>query len=243
MITNRLAKGLRELDWLTVVIEALLVVGGILVALEVQKWADDQEDLELYREALDQLRSEIDANLEQIDQRVERTERLADANIEAARALLICDTSPEALRLINRGLLMFLIDISPGERMDSLDAIQSNPRFSPLIPSAITIEAQRLKAFSERMSNNADGNKNLITYFARSSLYVRISYEANADLGLPVLAKPVDEVCKDNQFTGQLWFNALLHDDLTKTYVIMKERFSAFKASIDAEYQRVGGIL
>ena len=243
MLYRRVIQHVTDQNWSTVILEAALIVAGVVIALEAQKWADDQEDLELYREALNNVRSEIDANLERIDERIGRTEALDDADTEAARALLDCDTSPEARNLINRGLLLFLVDVSPSQRLDSLVAIQQNPRFNPLIPGPLNLEIQRLRAFSELLKANAEGNKNIITYFATTSPYVRISYEANPQVGLPVLVKPVSEVCKDNVFTGKFWLNALVHEDTARTSEILKERFIAFKKLIDDEYIRVGGSL
>lgn len=66
MILRRIASAFRRQDWYAVVIEFLLVVAGVLVALQLDTWAQRQADKQAYEAALQRLRGEVTANLETI---------------------------------------------------------------------------------------------------------------------------------------------------------------------------------
>ena len=44
MILRRLAEGVRQQDWFTVVVEVLIVVVGIFLGLQVDDWNEGRQD-------------------------------------------------------------------------------------------------------------------------------------------------------------------------------------------------------
>ena len=64
MILRRLAEGVRNQDWFTVVVEVLIVVVGIFLGLQVDDWNQTRKDRTAEEHYLDRLSLEIRANLD-----------------------------------------------------------------------------------------------------------------------------------------------------------------------------------
>ena len=96
MILRRLAVALRKQDWVTVVIETLIVVLGVFLGLQLGNWDDTRQQRTIYEQSLDRALAEVQVNLSNIERsRVVIDERLPtiQAAIEVLRS---CQTSPEA---------------------------------------------------------------------------------------------------------------------------------------------------
>ena len=74
MILARLAKSLRRQDWTTFAIEFVLVIAGVLVALEVDNWNQERVEAGQFRQELQLLRAELAENRARLDYTIERSE-------------------------------------------------------------------------------------------------------------------------------------------------------------------------
>lgn len=79
MILRRLASALRRQDWITVVIEFVIVVAGVLVALQVSNWIDARRTAEQEKAYLHQLRQEVRHNIRVMDHQVVYVETVVEA--------------------------------------------------------------------------------------------------------------------------------------------------------------------
>lgn len=77
MILRRLAKGIREQNWSTVVVEVLIVVIGIFVGLQVDDWNDDRKERAAEQRYLERLAVEIAENRDGAASRAESHENRA----------------------------------------------------------------------------------------------------------------------------------------------------------------------
>ena len=59
MILRRISSALKRQDWATVFIEFVLVIAGVLIALQVNNWNETRGDRELERDILERLHTEI----------------------------------------------------------------------------------------------------------------------------------------------------------------------------------------
>jgi len=89
---NRLLRSLRRQDWAAVAIELIVVVLGILIALQVDQWAQQKNDRELERTYL--LRLKEDLAIEYADARA--AEGWARDRIEAVEVLQKLASDPSA---------------------------------------------------------------------------------------------------------------------------------------------------
>ncbi len=55
MILRRMANGIRQQDWFTVVLEVLIVVVGIFIGLQVDDWNEARKEQALARDYLARL--------------------------------------------------------------------------------------------------------------------------------------------------------------------------------------------
>ena len=66
MILRRLAEGVRQQDWFTVVLEILIVVVGIFVALQVDDWNETRKDRLEERDYLERLEADFAAHRDRL---------------------------------------------------------------------------------------------------------------------------------------------------------------------------------
>ena len=64
MILRKLAEAIRRQDWFMVVLEILIVVIGIFIGLQVDDWSQHRKDLNLEREYLERLFSDLNGSIE-----------------------------------------------------------------------------------------------------------------------------------------------------------------------------------
>jgi hypothetical protein len=83
LITRRIAKRIKEQDWFVVTVELLVVVAGILIALQLDAWAESSRNGQLERIYLQRLAEDLQIEQDQMFS----AEQFANSRIEAARLL------------------------------------------------------------------------------------------------------------------------------------------------------------
>jgi len=68
---TRLSAALRRQDWPTVTVEFLLVVLGVLLALQLDNWNERRKDRALFEDYLVQLQADLHDDIEQAERRIE----------------------------------------------------------------------------------------------------------------------------------------------------------------------------
>ena len=76
MIIRKLAAGIRNRDWIEIVIELAIVVLGILIALQVNNWAGAKKDRQAERASLERLLEEFESSIVFYQSVLERQDRL-----------------------------------------------------------------------------------------------------------------------------------------------------------------------
>jgi hypothetical protein len=79
MIITRIANALRNQDWLSVVIELVLVVAGILIALQIDNWNDVRQENAEESKYLAALQAELDQNAEELEFLIEFSNSYLDS--------------------------------------------------------------------------------------------------------------------------------------------------------------------
>lgn len=73
MFINRLASALRRQDWPTVIIEFLLVVLGVLLALQLDNLNEERKDRAVFQHYLEQLQADLESDIQRAEWRIETT--------------------------------------------------------------------------------------------------------------------------------------------------------------------------
>ena len=68
MILRRIASALKRQDWATVLIEFILVILGVLIALQVNNWNEARIDKRVEQEAALRLHAELLANIDDAEE-------------------------------------------------------------------------------------------------------------------------------------------------------------------------------
>ena len=76
MFLRRLAVALRRQAWPTVIIEFLLVVLGVLLALQLDNWNEQRKDRALFQDYLVQLQADLREDIKQAERRIEAARSL-----------------------------------------------------------------------------------------------------------------------------------------------------------------------
>ena len=71
MILRRIASALKRQDWATVLIEFILVILGVLIALQVNNWNEARIDKRVEQEAALRLHAELLANIDDAEERIQ----------------------------------------------------------------------------------------------------------------------------------------------------------------------------
>ena len=71
MFLTRLSAALRRQDWPTVTVEFLLVVLGVLLALQLDNWNEQRKDRALFQDYLIQLQADLRQDINQAERRIE----------------------------------------------------------------------------------------------------------------------------------------------------------------------------
>jgi hypothetical protein len=98
---TRLSVALRRQDWQTVTVEFLLVVLGVLLALQLDNWNEQRKDHALFQDYLVQLQADLRADINQAEGRIE-----ASRSLDERAAYLISVIEGKATQPIDQNLLV-----------------------------------------------------------------------------------------------------------------------------------------
>ena len=73
MLLRRIAQHLKSENWVAVVLDLLVVVVGIVIAFQVERWYEGRRDLEVEQSYLRRLRADLETEMEQFEEIVTRT--------------------------------------------------------------------------------------------------------------------------------------------------------------------------
>lgn len=83
MFITRMRKHILELDWIAIAVDVVVVLAGILLAFQVERWADDLRDRSFEQNYLQRLKQDLETEVERMDQSL----YYAEARIQAAKLL------------------------------------------------------------------------------------------------------------------------------------------------------------
>jgi hypothetical protein len=217
LIFRRLATAFRRQDWYAVVIEFLLVVAGVLVALQLDTWAQRQADAQAYEAAIERLRGEVAANLETIGFVEEEVATELPKVRGALDALETCADDPQTLGAVNEGLAFITGTSGLSLRNSALEELTVTPRLLSLQSPAMRrrladllfylevvegearfYELTPLEAHAERIPILSPG-----PWKQKQTSYLGIDF--TGDRRALQLNVPVSVACQNTDLVAALW--------------------------------------
>ncbi len=105
MLLGRLRKNLTEINWFAVIVDVSIVIVGILLAFQIDRWADQKRNQYLELEYLVRLKHDLQMEMELMDSALE----IADDRIRAVK-LLEKLTETSAVEEIPTGSLPWAVE-------------------------------------------------------------------------------------------------------------------------------------
>ncbi len=156
MILRRLSQSLKEQNWTAIVIEFILLVGGVFLGIQVANWNAARVDRVEYEAALWRLGSEIDANLAALDAFDPEMAKSLKIGSHALTALQSCVDNEENLRIVNAGLEEIRGTNNMRLRRNALNEMTSNPRLLSQQTAAQRKRFSELLFYFESLQPDAD---------------------------------------------------------------------------------------
>lgn len=217
MIFRRIASALRRQDWYTVAIEFLMVVAGVLVALQLDTWAQHQTDKQAYEAAVHRLRGEVAANLETIGFVEEELSTELPMVRGALDALETCADDPGTLSKVNDGLAFISGTSGVTLRNNALEELTSTPRLLSLQSPAMRRRFADLLFYLEVVEREARFYEQMPLETRPERIPVlspgpwkekRIRYlgiDFTGDRRVLQLNVPVSDACQNTDLIAALW--------------------------------------
>ena len=236
MIINRMAKAMKQRDWSLVIIELALVFAGVFTALQFDNWNTHRRNQAALTEMLQRVSSELDLNLEVIEQMRERIDQGRDSRDAAQQALMNCDNGPNARSAINQTLSFLTGDFSPSLSNETLPQLNRRDPYLDLLSSefrwALAVYSNQVQEEQRQLQFNAG---------LRWDQHVMKHPSVTADLTDPLgglLVSPaisVSEICQDPTFIRQFYVTSVFLESTLLRLQRFSDRMDSFRAVLDAE--------
>ena len=133
MILKRIATHIRQQDWFTVVVELLVVVVGLLLAFQVDRWREFREDRELEVTYIDRLIHDVDDSIPDIEFAIE----LQSLRLDFVELLMDVSVEPKAANeypvLFMCAVLQSSYTYSPTPTTHTFDDLRSTGNMSLIL--------------------------------------------------------------------------------------------------------------
>jgi hypothetical protein len=196
MILRKLSSALKTHDWFTVIIEVIIVVLGILIALQVSNWATDRQNGQDERYYLNRLLNDIDQSISANEDVLEDLENRTKVSFWVADKLRH-GTLPDNEESLFGERFAKIGAFKTGDFIDStLLELQASGKFG-VIQSKVYRE--QLGAFQLLVSSLRRGQNNLTDLQKAIELEIIPRVERSFGSGVPVLNTPFRELVSDKE--------------------------------------------
>ena len=237
MYLQRLASSLRRRDWASVVIELMLVIFGVLIALQVNNWNAARADKEGAINTLVRLRGEVVANVTSLNERMGILEESTDIRRAGMIALQTCDTSTQAKQNLSEAMARLTGDIIPSFVDNTLRELARQDRYLDLLSNefraALNLYSARLFDEREQLKINFE-----LMWDQHVTTHPMVGIEVtNMDIqeAAFVFSQPMEVLCKDSVFRRRFLMTDGWHQSAVLRMQRFKESNEKFLTEIDAE--------
>lgn len=230
---------LKEQEWITIIIESLMIVLGVLVALQVSNWNDERKAQKDAYEILDRLESEVSANISAAKASKEKITLGRESRNATGKILETCDTSEGTKGQLTEAIDLLTTDIIPAFVDDTAGELgRSNQYFEYLSPefrSAFDAYIVRLADEEEQLKINFGlmWDNHVFKHPDVSFTFGETVLESSFDL-----AASVPELCVDAEFKRRFGLTAVFHESTDLRLARFIDEASVFLEALAAEQNR-----
>lgn len=239
MFVPRIASATKGPNWAVVCIEFVLVIFGVLIALQVSNWNASRIDEAGAENTLARLRGEVEVNIASLDDRMSILERSLGVRQAAMSALQSCDSSAEAQEILGSAVGNLTGDIIPAFVDSTLRELARRDRYLDLLSNGFR---SALSVYSGRLFDERDQLR--INFGLMWDQHVIKHPSIDVDLTAAdvssyrfTFSRPLDTLCKDPSFRRQLAMTEGWHQSAMLRMQRFKGWSEEFLAVIDTEIE------
>ncbi|WP_394692119.1 DUF6090 family protein [Hyphobacterium sp.] len=239
MILRRIADALRRQDWVTVVIEFVLVIAGVLIALQVNNWNETRSSTQGAISALNRLHNEVEANIAAIDAELVDLDMVAETRDVSLQAIETCDPTDEAADHVAQTVWEMTGDILPAFVGQAADGLSRREDYLDLMSSGF-----RTSFYAYTGAFSDEQEQLLINYDLMWDRHIvdhpAILIRANPErMSAPRLAITggLSTVCENTQFVRRFSTTVIWHASTAFRLRLFRQRAEDFLVNIEQEIE------
>lgn len=239
MIFRRLSSALKRQDWVTVFIEFVLVIAGVLIALQVNNWNEERGNKQGVINTLTRLHSEAELNIAVLEERITDIEESKDVRLAAIGALQACDPSPEALLLLGEVASELSGDILPSLVDRSLSELARQDKFLALLSNDFRTEINKYDSALSDERDQLQTNFNLMwdQHIISNPNTDMETSDDSVFSATVVFRQPMNVLCADPVFRRQFLMTDIWHNSAAFRMQSFKEESEDFLTQIKQELE------
>ena len=233
MFLRRLATGIRQRDWLLILIELVLVIAGVLIALQFDNWNTVNRNQAALNETLGRVDAELDLNRQVIADISAKISEHQETRSSALSALEACDDRPEARREIDFILSDLTRDYSPSLSSTTLEQLNRRDAFLELLSSEfrsqLAVYTNLLHEEQTQLATNAGlrWDMHIIRHPAVSARF--------GEEGGMVVNAPLSDLCQNASFKRQFYITVAFVESTRLRLERFEAQMDLFQSALDAE--------
>ncbi|WP_421791318.1 hypothetical protein [Hyphobacterium sp.] len=237
MILSRLSNALRRQDWLTILIESVLIIAGVLIALQVNNWNEARANAQGAVSALTRLQEEVEANIAIIDDSLAELEGEAEAREGTVAVIGSCDPSAEAAEQVAQAIMNTTGDIVPAFQEPAAEGLARREEYLDLMSNGFR------SAFYAYTAAFSDEQEQLQVNFGlmwdhHVIYHPAILLQPNPDrpgVSSLVIVGGLPAVCEDTQFVNRFVLTIAWHNSTASRLRRFRETAVDFLAVVEQE--------
>lgn len=232
MILRRLAKAIAEQNWVTVLLELVIVVLGIFIGLRVTEWNDDRKLKQQEVVYLELLRNDAATMRTQVEARKARREAWAETMLAALSGLESCDETAAARAAVKETLESY----QEGPGISIVDATYNEMVSSGSLARVADQELKRsiVTTFSDLNVLNARlGSFRVSIPVVDSIVWKRVAYSFDAT-GRTSANFDMQAICGDAELRNAVVEMIDIQLDGVTTFRVALEQIDGLLAALDA---------
>lgn len=240
MIIRRFSNALRQQEWSIVAIEFVLIIAGVLIALQVDNWNEMRRDREGTLQSLDRLGDEARVNIEVADAQLALIAEFSGLWDEADTILENCDDSDEAALTVANAVFSLGADFSPSFFDDRLRELMRQDEYLDLLAPSFRSELYRYQSGLVAGATQMAVNFELLwDEHVLKHLLIDANLTADNDESPVRLAQAMETVCRDASFRRRFFLTRAFVNGLEDHSSDIRRHALAFIEALDAETDRL----
>lgn len=149
MLLRRVTEHVREQNWTAIVIDFLIVVGGVFIGIQVANWNEFLNDRAVERDTLRRLYSDFELSITGLDRDIRFLEQQLNDQKVVVEALDLCSVKADEEAVFQRGLVTLGFLNPPRLYRRTIDEMSASGRTDIIQNRTITEEVDQIVALVE----------------------------------------------------------------------------------------------